>query len=189
VCPCYRCTPCSAWYHSTRSIRQDAALQTMAPSSDVRYAYSTAASIMRPTCPVQHILLHLTILIMSGEGNKLRSSSVRFQVLTAASMKMVVFWVVAPCSLVMNRPDVGGSKHLWNVGKLLPDYRAQQPRRQLYLWNSSLWSFLQAPVNSSVLGPIFLSTSSSNTLNPFSSFNVKDQVSHPYTAKRKIILL
>jgi hypothetical protein len=25
---------------------------------------------------------------------------VRFQVLTAASMKMTVFWVVAPCSLV-----------------------------------------------------------------------------------------
>jgi hypothetical protein len=29
-----------------------------------------------------------------------------------------------------HRPDVGGSKHLWNVGKLLPDYMAQQPRRQ-----------------------------------------------------------
>jgi hypothetical protein len=28
------------------------------------------------------------------------------------------------------RPDDGGSKHLWNVGKLLPDYTALQPRRQ-----------------------------------------------------------
>jgi hypothetical protein len=27
-------------------------------------------------------------------------STVRFEVLTAASMKMAVFWVVAPCSLV-----------------------------------------------------------------------------------------
>jgi hypothetical protein len=26
--------------------------------------------------------------------------------------------------------DVEGSKHIWNVGKLLPDYIAQQPRRQ-----------------------------------------------------------
>jgi hypothetical protein len=26
--------------------------------------------------------------------------------------------------------DDGGSKHLWNVGKILPDYMAQQPRRQ-----------------------------------------------------------
>jgi hypothetical protein len=26
--------------------------------------------------------------------------------------------------------DDGAKKHLWNVGKLLPDYTAQQPRRQ-----------------------------------------------------------
>jgi hypothetical protein len=36
-------------------------------------------------------------------------------------MKMAVFWDVAPYSLVEierqgNRPDDGGSKHLWNVG-------------------------------------------------------------------------
>jgi hypothetical protein len=52
---------------------------------------------------------------------------VRFQVLTAASMKMVVFWVVAPCSLVNlyrrfrgscclhhqgDRPDDLGNKHV-----------------------------------------------------------------------------
>jgi hypothetical protein len=29
-----------------------------------------------------------------------------------------------------HRPDDGSSKHLWNVGKLLPDYTALQPRRQ-----------------------------------------------------------
>jgi hypothetical protein len=28
-----------------------------------------------------------------------------------------------------HRPDDGGSKHVCNVGKLLPDYTAQQPRR------------------------------------------------------------
>jgi hypothetical protein len=39
--------------------------------------------------------------------------------------KMAVFWVVAP-----DRPDDGGSKDLSNVGKLLPDYTALQPRRQ-----------------------------------------------------------
>jgi hypothetical protein len=31
---------------------------------------------------------------------------------------------------VSHRPDGGGSKDLWNVGKLLPDYTAQQSRRQ-----------------------------------------------------------
>jgi hypothetical protein len=48
-----------------------------------------------------------------------------------ALLKMAVFWVVVPCSLVfrvMSRPDDGGSNHLWNVGKL--DYTAQQPRGQ-----------------------------------------------------------
>jgi hypothetical protein len=35
---------------------------------------------------------------------------VGFEVLTAVSMKMAVFWVVAPCSA--NRPDDGGSKDL-----------------------------------------------------------------------------
>jgi hypothetical protein len=56
---------------------------------------------------------------------------------------MPVFRVV-PCSLVA---DDGGSKHLWNVSKLLPDYTAQQPRRQSCSY-SPLWepqiSLLQA---------------------------------------------
>jgi hypothetical protein len=71
---------------------------------------------------------------------------VRFQVLTAANMKMTVFWDVAPCCLleVYRRlrgvcclhhqgdhfPDDRGSKHLWNVDKRLPDYTEQHPRRQ-----------------------------------------------------------
>jgi hypothetical protein len=29
----------------------------------------------------------------------------------------------------LSTPDDGGSNHLWNVGKLLPDYMAQHPRR------------------------------------------------------------
>jgi hypothetical protein len=57
-----------------------------------------------------------------------RPMSVRFQVLTAASMKIAVFWAVAPCFLVEvyrrfkgayclhnqsdDRPDYEGSKHL-----------------------------------------------------------------------------
>jgi hypothetical protein len=48
------------------------------------------------------------------------------------SMKIAVF---CACCLhhqgdETRRPDDGGSKHLWNVGKLLPHYTAQQPRRQ-----------------------------------------------------------
>jgi hypothetical protein len=63
---------------------------------------------------------------------------------------MAVFWVVAPCSLIEvyqhfrgscclhhqgDRPVDWGSKHLWNVSKLPPDSRAQQPRRQSSLYS------------------------------------------------------
>jgi hypothetical protein len=54
--------------------------------------------------------------------------------------------------------------------------------------SSSLCSFLQTPVASSLLGPnILLSTLFSNILNLCSSLNVKDQVSHPYNTTGKII--
>jgi hypothetical protein len=78
---------------------------------------------------------------MSKQFQKLR-----FQVLTAASMKMAVSWDVVPYSLVevyrrfrgdcclhhqgTHRPHKGDSKHLYNVCKLIPDYTAQHPRRQ-----------------------------------------------------------
>lgn len=52
---------------------------------------------------------------------------------------MAVFWDYALCSLVnvyqcfwgdfcLQHHDVGGSKHLYNVSKLLPHYMVQQPR-------------------------------------------------------------
>jgi hypothetical protein len=52
------------------------------------------------------------------------------------------------------------------------------------LWSSSLCNFLQHPVTSSLLGRnSLLGTQSSNTLNLFSSLDVRDQVSHPYKIK------
>jgi hypothetical protein len=54
---------------------------------------------------------------------KSKSNSVGFEVLTTASMKMAVFWIATPCSLVevylrftgacyLHRPDDGGSRYL-----------------------------------------------------------------------------
>jgi hypothetical protein len=68
-----------------------------------------------------------------------------FEVLTAASMKMAVFWVVAPCCLievtdfsgVLYLYNDGGDTKLWNVGKLFPDNAALQPRREI---SSIYWS-------------------------------------------------
>jgi hypothetical protein len=62
-------------------------------------------------------------------GSNLCMYLFRIEVFAAVSMKMAVFWVVAPCSQG-DRPDDGGSKDLWNVGKTLPDYTVLQPRRQ-----------------------------------------------------------
>jgi hypothetical protein len=67
--------------------------------------------------------------------------------------KMAVFWVLAPCILVedyrrfrgpcflhhpgssTHRPDDGGGKNLWNMGKLVPDYTALQSRRRPSLYS------------------------------------------------------
>jgi hypothetical protein len=76
-----------------------------------------------------------------------------FEVLTAASVKTVVFWDDAPCSLVNGhtyRPDGGSSKHLWNVGVLVLDYTAQHPRRRSF---SILNAFVYfSPCEVTVLG-------------------------------------
>jgi hypothetical protein len=57
------------------------------------------------------------------------------------------------------------------------------------LWSSSLCSYLQPPVTSSLFGPnILLNTLFSNTLSLCSSINVRDQVSHPYRTTGKIII-
>jgi hypothetical protein len=57
-------------------------------------------------------------------------------------MKIIIYWDIAPCSLVEinqcfrgayclhHQGNDGGSKHLWNIGKFLWDYMAQHPRRQ-----------------------------------------------------------
>jgi len=56
--------------------------------------------------------------------------------------------------------------------------------------SSSLCSFLNSPVASSLLGPnILLSTLFSNTLSLRSSLNVSDQVPQPYTTRGKTVLL
>jgi hypothetical protein len=66
-------------------------------------------------------------------------------------MNMAVFWLVLPCSLVEvyrrfsrdcclhQEGDDGGSKHLLNVGKLLPDYT----RRRENLKFHRLFIFLE----------------------------------------------
>jgi hypothetical protein len=73
---------------------------------------------------------------------------------------MTVFWVVAPCSLIVYRRFRGACYPHWNVGKLLPDYMAHQPRRQ-----SSSYSSPWEPVISPDLQAVGLCNSYVHTLN------------------------
>jgi hypothetical protein len=96
-----------------------------------------------------------------------------FVVLTAASMKMDVFSVVAPCGLVEayrrfrglhhHRPDDGGSKDLWNVGKLLPDNTALQPRWQPF---SILMQFIPIHITTTYFPSILPSITTTGVFNP-----------------------
>jgi hypothetical protein len=56
-----------------------------------------------------------------------------FLVKSMGRLLITVFRDSKPLNL-SHCPDDGGSKDLRNVGKLLPDYTALQPRRQPYLY-------------------------------------------------------
>jgi hypothetical protein len=60
----------------------------------------------------------------------IRISTAGFAFLTPANVQVAVFRAVAVRSVYY--PEDGGIKGLWNVGKLLPDFKALQPRTQLY---------------------------------------------------------
>jgi hypothetical protein len=58
------------------------------------------------------------------------------------------------------------------------------------LWRSTLCNFLNSPFTSSPLGQnILLRTLFSKTLSLCSSFNARDQVSHPYKTTGRIMVL
>jgi hypothetical protein len=88
--------------------------------------------------------LGLTLRVITTYYIEWCKSQDTLEMKTHINRMMAVFWVVAPCSLVevyrrfrLFAASIiraialdGGSKHIWNVGKLLPDYTEQQPRRQ-----------------------------------------------------------
>jgi hypothetical protein len=88
-----------------------------------------------------YFLAVFKVLTHTWSNSIIYNTTVGFEVFTTANMKMAVYRVVAPCSLVEvyqrfrgtccfhHQGGNGGRKCLWNVGKLLPDYTALQPRR------------------------------------------------------------
>jgi hypothetical protein len=57
-------------------------------------------------------------------------------------------WLLLPSSgrwVMSYRPHDGGSKHLWNAHKLVPDYTAHHPRRQPSFFLKFPWIFRTLP--------------------------------------------
>jgi hypothetical protein len=88
-----------------------------------------------------------TVLAMSVHSDDIQFPvtcyNVRFEVLSASSMKMTVLWDAATfslievyrrfrasCCLLRHDDDGRGSKHLWKDGKILPDYTTRYPKKQ-----------------------------------------------------------
>jgi hypothetical protein len=84
----------------------------------------------------QFFILHLFLEVTIDQSVKPHLVSnlpyfVRFHVFVTTSMEMNILWGLAPCKLVRVKRSFGGiyfrddgsSKRLWNVSKVLPDYR------------------------------------------------------------------
>jgi hypothetical protein len=90
---------------------------------------------------------------------------VRFQMLVTSNIKMTV-WDVTFCRL--DHPNGRGGKNLWNVGKILRDYRVQHPKRQSSLFfdpsiQSTRLLTLSISLSSPLTRPIACSLTSSLT--------------------------
>lgn len=74
--------------------------------------------------------------LVGRSGSRSVRNSVRFEVLTARSMKMAVFFDVAVFNVVhtngciIDNSDDEGSKLLLSVGPYVPDYTMQHPGRR-----------------------------------------------------------
>jgi hypothetical protein len=100
-----------------------------------------------------------------------------FQPWVSALADWFLYFKPIPHVQLTHRLDDGGSKDLWNTGKLLPDYTALQPRRQPSLY-SPPWKFQILPsVNFRMLQ--FHMMNSGSSVSTVSDYTLDNQGSIP----------
>jgi hypothetical protein len=116
------------------------------------------------------------------------------------SEKTNVLKTISVLVLPYQHPDDKDKDDLWNVFFTIQLLDLAYSLRELYytliifcevykLWSFSLYSLLQPPATSSLLGPNILITVFSNTLNQCIFHSVRNQVSHLYKMTSKISVL
>jgi hypothetical protein len=95
-----------------------------------RGALKRAVSSLHPLAvlvPPDHVRPRLPI---GSQASSVLTSSPIGTPKFSALADWVLYLGPFPNTRLTHRPDDGGSKDLWNVGTLLPDYTVLQPRRQ-----------------------------------------------------------
>jgi hypothetical protein len=86
--------------------------------------------------PISTHLITMQYFISDVFGRRTSQEQVRFEVIAAVSMKMAVFWVVAPCSLVEVYRRFRGACCFWSSAW----WRRVQPSKQLS-WSQTFLSY------------------------------------------------
>jgi hypothetical protein len=89
----------------------------------------------RKTGKIMKILRIVAILVdFESDSTRDKSEALPFEpTCTAVTMKITAFLDVTLCSLIVWKPEGGGSKFLRNIDQLLPDYTTSYPGREYTL--------------------------------------------------------
>jgi hypothetical protein len=118
--------PAGPWGALIRAVSVNLSLlHVLSPPSGQAVACPPSLLLAPLSLPDPHLIPH-----WSGQGSALTD--------------WLLYLKPIPHTQLTHCSDDGGSKDLWNTGKLLPDYMALQPRRQpSYIWmysvNNEMW--------------------------------------------------